>query len=143
MGTARVAGHDAAAVHIRREALDTIVAHATGAQPSECCGILIGSGGSIDQAVAARNLDDRPTRFLIDPKDHIDARREAGRRGLEVIGFYHSHPSSPPWPSPSDLTEATYADALYLIVSLREATPVGRVFQIVDGVANERPLVAD
>ena len=138
-----MAGHDASAVRIRREALDAIVAHARAAQPAECCGILVGSGGSIDQAVAARNLDDRPTRFLIDPKDHLDARREARRRGLEVIGFYHSHPHSPPWPSPSDLTEATYASALYLIVSLREATPEGRIFEIVGGVATERPLVAD
>jgi proteasome lid subunit RPN8/RPN11 len=142
LDTTLVAPRDAAAVRIRRDALDAIVAHARTAQPAECCGMLVGSGGSIEQAVAARNLEDRPTRFLIDPKDHIDARREARRRGLEVIGFYHSHPYSPSWPSPADLAEATYAGALYLIVSLREATPEARIFEIVDGVAEERPLVA-
>ena len=65
---------------------------------------------------APRNLSDDPNRFLLDPKDHIDARRAARARGLEVVGFYHSHPHSEPEPSIADLAEATYPGYLYLIV---------------------------
>jgi proteasome lid subunit RPN8/RPN11 len=70
------------------------------------------------EAVRARNIADSPARFLMDPRDHIDARRDARRRGLDVLGFYHSHPRSPAIPSATDLMEATYPNHLYAIVSL-------------------------
>ncbi len=97
---------------------DAVVAHAREAAPRECCGLLVGSGGAIVSAVRARNLADRASRFLIDPRDHINARRAARDQGLDVVGFYHSHPHSAPEPSPSDLAEASYPNHLYLIVGL-------------------------
>jgi proteasome lid subunit RPN8/RPN11 len=128
---------------IRREALEGVVAHARGEAPAECCGILIGRNASIDEAVRARNIAPGPTRFLIDPKDHIDARRAARHRGLEVLGFYHSHPHSPAWPSPSDVAEAAYPDAVHLIVSLEGGAADARLFRIASGSATElRLLVA-
>ena len=108
----------ASGFRIRHAALDVIVAHARAEAPAECCGMLVGLDASIDEAVRARNIAASPTRFLIDPKDHFAARRAARRRGLEVLGFYHSHPHSPAWPSPTDVTEAAYPDSVYLIVSL-------------------------
>jgi len=125
---------------IRRAALDVIIAHARAAAPDECCGMLVGKEASIDEAVLARNIEASPARYLIDPKDHIDARRDARSRGLEVIGFYHSHPHSPAWPSPADVTEAAYPDSVYLIVSLEGAAPEARLFQIAHGSAIELPL---
>lgn len=74
------------------------------------------------------NIADSPTRFLIDPKDHIDGRREARCRGLDVIGFYHSHPHSPARPSQRDLDEAGYPDHLYLIVGMHVDPPEIRLF---------------
>jgi proteasome lid subunit RPN8/RPN11 len=127
---------------IRHEALEAIVAHAHAESPAECCGMLTGNGTSIDQAVRARNIAARPTRFLIDPKDHIDARRAARENGLEVLGFYHSHPRSPAWPSPTDVTEAAYPDAVYLIVSLEGGGIEARLFRIASGSATELPLVS-
>ena len=97
---------------------DAVVAHAREAAPAECCGILVGSAGAITSAVRARNLSDDPSRFLIDPKDHIQARRDARAAGLDVVGFYHSHPRSEAVPSPRDLADATYPNHLYLIVGL-------------------------
>jgi len=69
--------------------LRTIIEHAREAAPAECCGLLLGRGDEIVEAVRTRNIAAQPTRFLIDPKDHINGRREARRRGLEVVGFYH------------------------------------------------------
>jgi len=128
--------------HIRQEALDLIVAHARAETPAECCGMLVGSGASIDKAVRARNIAARPTRFLIDPKDHIDARRAARDDGREVLGFYHSHPRSPAWPSPTDVSEAAYPDSVHLIVSLEGGAAEARLFRIAHGSAIELPLVS-
>jgi proteasome lid subunit RPN8/RPN11 len=101
-------------------ALDAIVTHARQTAPDECCGLLLGQGDAIVDAVRAQNLAGEPAvRFLIDPADHFAARRTARERGLEVVGFYHSHPNSPAEPSERDLAEFTYAGHLYLIVSLR------------------------
>ena len=104
--------------------------------------MLIGRGASIDEAVPARNIAASPTRFLIDPRNHIDARRAARGRGLEVLGFYHSHPRSPAWPSPADVAEAAYPDAVYLIVGLGVGGPDARLFRIERGMAVELPLIS-
>jgi len=105
---------------IRHAALEAIIAHAHAARPAECCGMLLGKAASIE--------------------DHIEARRVARGRGLDVIGFYHSHPHSPARPSPTDIAEATYPDAVYLIVSLAGAAPNARLFRIERGAATELPL---
>ena len=102
--------------------------------------MLIGCDASIDEAVRAKNIAESPTRFLIEPKDHIDAMRTARSRGLEVLGFYHSHPHSPAWPSPTDVAEATYPEAVHLIVSLEEGAADARLFRIERGSASELPL---
>src|SRR5262245_33722360 len=118
---------------IAQTALAAVYAHARSVQPAECCGLLIGDGSQrIFEAVRAGNLAERPTRFLIDPKDHIAAMRHARGRGLEVLGFYHSHPSSPAWPSPTDVAEAAYPDAVHLIVSLT-GNEEARLFHISGG----------
>ena len=112
---------------MRAAALDLVVAHAREAAPDECCGLLLGRGGGIAEAVRARNAADEPgTRFLIDPHDHFAAIRMARGRGLDVIGFYHSHPRSAAEPSARDRAEFSYPDHFYLIVSLSvEAAGIG------------------
>jgi proteasome lid subunit RPN8/RPN11 len=112
-----------------RDLLDAVMAHAREAAPAESCGILLGSGDRIVHAVRARNLSDDPNRFLIDPRDHIMARRNARIRGLQVVGFYHSHPHSDASPSETDIAQVTYDGCVYLIVSLVDA-PAGRLFRM-------------
>lgn len=92
--------------------------------------MLIGVGSDVREAVRAKNLSDNPNRFVIDPKDHIDARRSARQRGLEVVGFYHSHTHAPPHPSPTDVAEASYPEALHLIVSLEGSEPSAALFRL-------------
>jgi proteasome lid subunit RPN8/RPN11 len=108
---------------------DAVVAHAREETPRECCGILVGTSHAIVGAVRAANLSDSPSRFLIDPQDHIRARREARAAGLEIIGFYHSHPHSDAQPSATDLAEASYAGYLYLIVGLTGDDPDVRLYR--------------
>ena len=114
---------------IARQALETITAHAREALPAECCGVLLGMADDVVEAVRTRNLSEDPNRYRLDPKGHIDARRAARTRGLEVIGFYHSHAHSEPEPSIADLAEATYPGHLYLIVRPRADGGKVRVFR--------------
>jgi [CysO sulfur-carrier protein]-S-L-cysteine hydrolase len=103
-------------VEIARPLLDEVVAHAREEAPNECCGVLLGTGGRILRLVRARNARLSPTRYLIHPEDHFGAIRLARAEGLEVVGFYHSHPRTAPEPSETDRDEAAYPGSRYLIV---------------------------
>ena len=114
----------------RKDALDTLVDHARASAPKECCGLLLGRGDEIVEAFRARNVADEPrSRFLIDPADHFAGLRAARARGLEVVGFYHSHPASPPEPSARDIAEFSYPGHLYAIVSLLAEPAALRLFR--------------
>jgi proteasome lid subunit RPN8/RPN11 len=128
-------------VRFAPDVLREMVGHAREAAPAECCGLLAGSGDSIVEAIRTRNIAAAPTRFRIDPRDHIERRRDLRRRGLEVVGFYHSHVQSPPIPSERDRDEAAYPDHLFAIVSLASNPPETRVFRLIDGNFLEMPYV--
>ena len=103
-----------------------MVAHAVEESPNECCGLLVGRRRSVERSVRARNLEAGPTRYLIDPADHLAAMKAARAEGLDVIGAYHSHPSSAPVPSASDIAEASGGvDFLYVIVAPASAAVAG------------------
>jgi proteasome lid subunit RPN8/RPN11 len=103
--------------------------------------MLIGSGAAVVEAVPARNIADKPTRFLVDPQDHVTAIRSARERGLAVVGFYHSHPHSRAVPSETDRTEAAYPDDLYMIVGLQDDRPEVRLYRLTDGNFRELAFV--
>jgi len=103
--------------------------HAREEAPVECCGLLLGTSSEIVGSVRTRNAASDPSRFLIDPADHINGRRDARNRGLNVVGFYHSHPRSAADPSVTDRAEASYRDHLYLIVGLAPDPPELRLFR--------------
>ena len=128
-------------LQVARSVLETVVAHARAAHPAECCGLLLGTGGVVLEAAGTRNIAEHPARFLIDPKNHIDRRRAARDRGLDVLGFYHSHPHSAAQPSERDLAEATYPDHLYLIVGMEAEPPEVQLFVLQDGNFRAVPFV--
>jgi proteasome lid subunit RPN8/RPN11 len=130
-------------VTLKSDVSRRIVRHAREAAPAECCGLLVGYATHVVDAIPTRNIATSPTRFLIDPKEHIDGRREARRRGLDVIGFYHSHPHSEAQPSARDRDESSYPDHLYMIVGMCSEPPDVRVFIPGEGTFREVPLVID
>jgi proteasome lid subunit RPN8/RPN11 len=90
----------------------SIAAHTASAYPEEACGILIGvrpdgpASLHIERALACANIAPPATRlrrFEIDPRVVIETQRGLRGSGAEIVGFYHSHPDSPPTPSDSDL----------------------------------------
>ena len=76
-----------------KEVIEEVVAHARQEVPRECCGVLIGNATTIVEAIPTRNLSDNQNRFLVDPQGHMAAVRRSRALGLEVVGFYHSHPT--------------------------------------------------
>jgi proteasome lid subunit RPN8/RPN11 len=108
-------------VKIRREALDAIRAHGAEGYPHEICGIMIGPRGNrrVTEVQRARNIivERARDRYEIDPRDHIRIQREADAAGLDIVGYYHSHPDHPAQASRFD-TERAWAGYVYLIVAV-------------------------
>jgi len=106
-------------VLITRGVSDAMQAHALEAQPEECCGLLAGDGNVITSAYRLHNEAERPeTRYFASPEDLFAAMKAMRQEGVEMMGIYHSHPSSPAYPSRSDVELAFYSDSIYFIVSL-------------------------
>lgn len=91
--------------------------------PVEGCGVLVGrvdgdGGASLVSASRGRNLvtDRARDRYELDPGDIVAAERGARAQGLEVVGFWHTHPDHPARPSRFD-TERAWPEYLYVIAS--------------------------
>jgi proteasome lid subunit RPN8/RPN11 len=115
--------------------LRQIFEHTEAAAPNEACGLLAGIDQRVIQVLPAVNVAQNPAvEYLMDPQDQIRHFQTMEEQGLELLGIYHSHPVSPAYPSPTDLSRAFYPEAVYAIVSLMESdSPVLRAFRIVDG----------
>lgn len=125
--------------------LETIAEHARREFPRECCGLLIGRDGRIDEARPARNCaEDQSRRYEIDPREHLNEIKRLRGTARAVVGAYHSHPRSSAAPSASDRAEA-FGDFIYLIagpVLEGEPLPV-RAYRLEEGNFRHVPLVPD
>lgn len=107
-------------------ALDLLKREAVEAYPEECCGVLLGRlptptspTTEVHEAVVAQNsaTDRREERFVIDPRLLLGAQERARLQGLDVVGFYHSHPDGGATPGLLD-REAAWPEVGYLILAV-------------------------
>lgn len=119
------------------QVLSSVEAHAREARPRECCGLLLGTPGHVAEVRRTPNLAADPNRFEIDPGAHVAAIRETRGTGVEVVGFYHSHPHSVAVPSERDVAESTYPEALHMIVGFPGDRVEIRCFLLRDGAYQE------
>lgn len=118
--------------------------HAARDYPSECCGILLGKSDDGNkqamEVVALKNIRHDPARaqellpldspgretdrnrFLIDPLEQLKVEKDARKRGVDVLGYYHSHPDHPARPSNYD-REHAWPWYSYIILSVEKGTP--------------------
>ena len=122
----------------------TIIGNCYDGLPDEACGLLIGPlgiggvpTGVVSDARPCRNADASARTYTIDPRDMLAAGRAAEARGHEIVGVWHSHTHSDPYPSPTDVRQAVDPSWWYVIVSLRDDAPVLRAYRIVEGVITE------
>jgi len=89
--------------------------------PEEACGLLSGQIEvgiyRVAAVIPATNELHSPVRYRLDPHEQIAAFNQIDAEGLDLVGIYHSHPAGPPGPSPTDIAEAFYPEAVYLIWS--------------------------
>jgi proteasome lid subunit RPN8/RPN11 len=89
--------------------------------PQEACGLLWGTcqAGYYD-VVEVRPVDnvlESPTRYRMNPAQQIRVFLEMEERNLQLVGIYHSHSQGPEHPSETDILEAYYPQAVYIILS--------------------------
>jgi desampylase len=105
-------------IELTSGALATLREEATKAYPQECCGLLLGQGSRIEQAVPCRNVHPEPFgHFEIDPAALIAAHRAARAGGPQVLGYYHSHPNGRAEPSAEDNAMAERAGRIWAIIA--------------------------
>ena len=103
---------------------DQVRAHGQQTYPHECCGALLGlptpGGWQVHSAIAAGNTrtDSAHNRYHIAPLELVRIEREARRQGLDIAGFYHSHPDNPAQWSNTDFAEAHWLGCSYVITEV-------------------------
>lgn len=131
-----------AAVVLPRNLVNKILSHAQHAPEDEVCGLIGAQDGHAIDIYPVKNVaEDTHKLFQMDPKQQIDAMREMREQGHELFAIYHSHPHTPAAPSVTDLEQAAYPDAVYLIISLNTTGVLEmRGFRLEDGKACEVEL---
>jgi proteasome lid subunit RPN8/RPN11 len=112
-------------IHFDATHLDEISAHGEREYPHECCGLLVGNFAENGAKVVAeiypisnaREIEAKHNRFLIRPEELMRGERYAADKGLDVVGFYHSHPDHPAVPSQYDLEHA-WPMYSYIVVTI-------------------------
>ncbi len=91
--------------------------------PNESCGVLVGACGNgevrVERVFQARNLNTERARdrYRMDPGGILSADQSAREAGLEIVGFWHTHPDHPAHPSETD-RKAAWKGYSYVIVSV-------------------------
>jgi proteasome lid subunit RPN8/RPN11 len=122
---------------------EKVIAQGLEGKPLEICGFLAGQStpeGDVVIEVRPIESDDRSAlTYSMNPLQQLRAEKELRQRGLEILGIYHTHPATQPYPSPTDVARAHWGDTdelmfpeySYLIVSLRDPNaPEFRSFKI-------------
>jgi len=109
---------------INKDLAERIRAHGAQTYPHECCGALLGRDSEPREIVALfplinRRNDSPRNRFSVSSQDVVDAEKSARAQGLDVVGWYHSHPDHPARPSQYDRDHA-WPWYSYIIVSVAQ-----------------------
>lgn len=137
-------------MRISTEAYQYIKEYVKSRYPYEACGILLGEGRTVKEAIGVNNRlkeEDSANHFYADPMELLRAEKEAHQRGLSVTGFFHSHPDAPAVLSEED-EEYMIPNLLYAIVPVTKdevlklrayikENPEGEAYEIKVGIKEE------
>lgn len=121
-----------APLHIPETLYSELRAHGEETYPHECCGILLGkTSGEATEVVSLMRAGNTRTdaahnRYHIDPRELIAAQREGRTKGLDIVGFYHSHPDHPAQWSATDFAEAHWFGCSYIITAVEGDKLIGK-----------------
>jgi len=117
-------------INIKKDHIEQINEHAIKDYPYECCGIILGKFNGSEKTVTQilpiindREDENKHNRYLIPSSKMLETELYAIRNGLDIVGFYHSHPDHPATPSAFDVEHALPVYS-YFIVSVYDAKVV-------------------
>jgi proteasome lid subunit RPN8/RPN11 len=128
-------------LHVPRALYEDILSQAQAELPNECCGLLAGlveeapGGGRFGKATRRYplvNAAANPRLFESEPRSIKAAYQDMDRHNLQMLAVYHSHPTSEPIPSKTDLERNYSTDVVNLIVSLQGTEPLMRGWWLTD-----------
>ena len=123
-------------LHVARNFVEDVIAHAVAEQPLECCGLLAGvveeAVGRVLRRYPLVNAAASPREFESEPRSMFDACTDMRVRGLEMLAVYHSHPTSRPVPSRTDLERHGMDNVMCMIVSLAATPPEVRAWWLTE-----------
>ncbi len=105
---------------------DAMRRHGEETYPHECCGILLGhareGANEVVELMRAGNTrtDSAHNRYHIAPQELVAAQRAGRKKGLDIVGFYHSHPDHPAQWSGTDFAEAHWLGCSYVITAVAQ-----------------------
>lgn len=131
-------------LRLAEDAYRRMIAHCLDGLPLEACGLLAGQP-DVEKATITypcRN-EAKSAKLYSIGLDYARAEDDADRRGIQILGVFHSHTHTDPYPSPSDIDQAVDPTWHYVIVSLRDLAPMVRSYRIVDGTVTEEPVTLE
>jgi len=120
--------------------IDCMIQHAVQDTPNECCGIIAGKNGEATGLYQMTNSAASPYRYNMDPKELYTTYREIEDQGSDILAIYHSHTHTEAYPSQTDVRLASWPEAIYILISLAQESPLVRAFWIQDGVITEEEI---
>lgn len=133
--------HGRKKIYIPETLYRRMINHCYEERPLEACGLLGGVSGHVESGFATDNAHRSPVLYKVDDLQLLQAFKEIQGARQEIIGIYHSHVKTAPVPSLTDIEQATFPEASYLIVSLAHRRPLVRAWQIVDRQVTEQQVV--
>jgi proteasome lid subunit RPN8/RPN11 len=95
----------------------------------------------VARIVPADNIEHSSRLYAVDPRAVIRTDRAAEAEGLAIVGVFHSHTHTDPYPSPTDIAQAPDPGWHYVLVSLRHEIPSIRSYRVVAGIVTEEPII--
>ncbi|MDC9729580.1 MAG: M67 family metallopeptidase [Methyloprofundus sp.] len=106
-------------VAIPRKIVQNLLHHAQQTPNEEVCGLISSKKDIPQRSYPIKNTSNTPATFFnLDAGQQIHAMAEMRNNNEQLFAIYHSHPTAPAIPSKTDLEQASYPEALYLIISL-------------------------
>lgn len=131
-------------LHLSDAQAHDLIQQAKSAQPAEICGLLVGQvmhdeTRVVKQIIPIANIAENPQRhYEMDPIALLRTLKRIDAAELQLLGVYHSHPSSAPIPSQQDVHDAerNYPHVLHVLIGLQAQQISIQVWRIYDGIVH-------
>lgn len=136
-------------LRLNEQVYHAIRRHGEETYPHECCGVLLGrsvdGANEVDEAVRAGNTrtDSAHNRYNIAPQELVRIQRQGRERGLDIVGFYHSHPDHPAQWSKTDFAEAHWLGCSYVITAVEKGIAQATNSFLLTGITEEDKAFED